>query len=156
MEVAVPTHYSGDPSEVLALDTLIKLFRAAGTVGSRLYGPLQKQHGITETQLGVLEALHHLGPLAQGQLCGKLLTSGSNLTTVVDNLERRGLVRRERDEDDRRVQIVHLTTEGRAVIDEIFPEHARRVAETLGVLTDDEQRTLGALCRKLGTASAGR
>jgi MarR family transcriptional regulator, 2-MHQ and catechol-resistance regulon repressor len=152
----VPTRFQGDASEVLALDTLIKLLRATSTIGARLYVPLQRDHGITEGQLGVLEALLHLGPMTQTQLCGKLLTSGSNLTTVLDNLERRGWVRRERDTADRRVQNVHLTNEGRSLIEEVFPGHARRVAELFAALDEDEQRQLGDLCRKLGRSVAER
>ena len=136
----------------MALDTFVKLVRATDTVTGRLYGPMQREHGITESQLGVLEALYHLGPMAQTQLCGKILKSGSNLTTVVDNLERRGWVRRERDSDDRRVQIVHLTAAGKRAIEHAFPDHVSRVAELLCRLTREEQKELGRLCRKLGLA----
>ena len=151
----MPTHYKVSPRDVLALDTFIKLMRASGSVASRLYTPVQRDHGMTESQLGVLEALMHLGPMPQTALCGKLLKSGSNLTTVVDNLERRGWVRRVRDAADRRVQMVHLTAAGRKAIDTAFPAHVERVAECLGSLTRDEQRELGRLCRKLGHAAAG-
>ena len=150
----MPTHYKGSARDVVALDTFVKLVRAADTVTGRLYGPMQREHGITESQLGVLEALYHLGPMAQTQLCGKILKSGSNLTTVVDNLERRGLVRRERDGADRRVQVVHLTAAGKRAIEQAFPGHVERVAEMLGRLTRDEQKQLGRLCRKLGLACA--
>lgn len=146
----MPTHYKGPQRDVVALDTFVKLIRAADTVTGRLYGPLQREHGITESQLGVLEALYHLGPMAQTQLCGKILKSGSNLTTVVDNLERRGWVRRERDSADRRVQVVHLTAAGKRTIEHAFPDHVSRVAELLCTLTRDEQKQLGRLCRKLG------
>lgn len=150
----MPTKFEGPQNQTLALDTLIKLFRASGSVASRLYGPLQRDHGLTESQLGVLEALRFLGPMPQGQLCAKILKSGSNLTTVVDNLERHRLVRRERDADDRRVQIVYLTPEGEALLDEVFPGHVARVTALLGALTAEEQRTLARLCRKLGKAAA--
>ena len=148
------THYRGAPREILALDTFIKLVRATSTVNARLHGPMLAEHGLTASQLGVLETLLHLGPMPQTRLCGKLLMSGSNLTTVVDNLERQGWVRRERDAHDRRVQNVHLTAEGRRRIEDVFPTHAARITETLGVLTRDEQRELGRLCKKLGLGVA--
>jgi MarR family 2-MHQ and catechol resistance regulon transcriptional repressor len=69
---------------------------------------------------------------------------------VVDNLERRGLVRRVRGTEDRRYVTVHLTEEGDRVIREAFPEHAARVADEMSRLTPEEQETLGRLCRKLG------
>ena len=92
----MPTHYRGRPEDTRALDTWIKLTRAVDSFGARLAG-----HGtcsnVTISQFGVLEALHHLGPLRQGEISAKLLRSGGNITLVVDNLEVRGLVRRERD-----------------------------------------------------------
>ena len=52
--------------------------------------------GLTPTQLGVLEAILHKGPLTQRELGRKVLTSAGNMTDVVDKLEARGLVRRTR------------------------------------------------------------
>ena len=146
----MPTRYKGTPNEVLALNTLIKLNRSVNSLQAHLIPLIHKDFGITESQFAVLEALHHLGPLSQGQLCQKILRSGSNVTTVVDNLERDGLVRRDRDEDDRRVQIVTLTDKGRDVIAEAFPAHVARVADVMSSLTPAEQEELGRICRKLG------
>jgi MarR family 2-MHQ and catechol resistance regulon transcriptional repressor len=69
---------------------------------------------------------------------------------VIDNLEKNGLVRRERNEADRRFFIVHLTDKGYSLINNIFPPHAAVIAKYLGVLTAAEQDTLGRLCKKLG------
>lgn len=149
----MPTHHKGDANEVLALTTFIKLSRSISAVQGRLLPPLQREFGLTESQLAVLEALYHLGPLHQSQLCQKILRSGSNVTTVVDNLERDGMVRRERGEDDRRVQVVHLTEKGRTTIQQAFPVHAARVTQCFKGLTAEEQAELGRLCRKLGTAN---
>ena len=149
------THYRGSPAQIQALGTFIKLMRAASTLSARLNGPMRRDHGLSESQLGVLEVLLHLGPMPQTRLCGKLLISGSNLTTVLDTLERRHWVRRTRDPEDRRVQVVDLTAQGRAVIRRAFPRHAENVTALLGALSRDEQQRLGALCRKLGLAAAG-
>lgn len=151
----MPSRYKGTTDEVLALNTLIKLNRSVNSLQAYLTPLIQKQFGITESQFAVLEALHHLGPLSQGQLCQKILRSGSNVTTVVDNLERNALVRRDRDEDDRRVQIVTLTEQGRQVIVAAFPEHVARVRDLLGVLTEAEQKELGRICVKLGKSVPG-
>ena len=148
----MPTHYRGKASEVLALNTFIKLARSLNAVQAQIIPPLQKDYGITESQFAVLEVLHHLGPLSQGQLCHKILRSGSNVTTVVDNLERDKLVKRARDEADRRVQIVQLTERGRALVIAVLPVHVARITELMSKITGDEQRELGRICRKLGTA----
>ena len=149
----MPTRYSGTPDEVLALDTIIKLTRSLNSVQAGLTPHLHRDFGLTESQFGVLEALLHVGPMSLGQLCQKILRSGSNVTTVVDNLERDGLVTRVRDEADRRVQIAQLTEKGRALIETAFPAHVARVTALMAALTPDEQRELGRICRKLGSAA---
>ena len=145
----MPTHYHGTPEEIRALDTWIKLTRAVDSFGARLAG-----HGtcsdVTVSQFGVLEALHHLGPLRQGEISAKLLRSGGNITLVVDNLEARGLVQRTREASDRRVVTVSLTEAGEALIAELFRSTSVRLSKRCSVLTADEQETLGRLCRKLG------
>jgi MarR family transcriptional regulator, 2-MHQ and catechol-resistance regulon repressor len=151
----MPTHYKGTAEEVLALDTLIKLNRSANAVQARLGPHLQKDFGLTESQFAILEVLYHLGPLNQGELCRKILRSGSNVTTVVDNLERDGLVRRVRDEADRRIQVVHITEQGRTLLERCLPLHVGRVVGLMSALEPDEQRELGRLCRKLGRAAGG-
>ncbi|HWA58604.1 MAG TPA: MarR family transcriptional regulator [Gemmatimonadales bacterium] len=148
------TRASRDPATVLALSTFVKLRRSVNGLTARLNPPLARDHRLTETQFGVLEALHHLGPMPQARLCEKLLVSGSNLTTVIDNLERGGLVRRAPNPDDRRAWLVQLSDAGRALIARAFPEHAARVRALLGGLTQAEQRDLARLCRKLGLALA--
>lgn len=145
--------HRGPEEERTALDAWVKLARAASTVGARAHGRVARERGLTETQFAVLEALYHCGAMTHTQLSGRILMSGSNVTTVVDNLERKGWVCRERDERDRRVAVVGLTAEGRALIEEIFPEHARGVAEIFAVLSAEEQRELARLCRKLGCSA---
>ena len=142
------------PQTQQALATYVKLARAADTVTACAHAHLGG-HNLTISQFGVLEALLHKGPLCQRALAQKLLKSGGNMTTVVDNLEKRGLVRRQRGEADRRFSTVHLTDEGRELIERIFPAHAQGIAELFSVLTPEEQTQLGNLCRKLGHACAG-
>jgi MarR family 2-MHQ and catechol resistance regulon transcriptional repressor len=98
----------------------------------------------------VLEALYHLGPLSQKDIGQKILRSSGNITMVIDNLEKRGLVMRKRDKSDRRVFIVHLTDEGNKLISKVFPPHATKISDEMSVLSATEQKTLGGLCKKLG------
>jgi MarR family 2-MHQ and catechol resistance regulon transcriptional repressor len=145
----MPTHYKGDPAEILALDTVIKLERAASSLIVRLQR-LFAEWNLTDSQFGVLETLFHLGPMCQSELASKQLNTPGNMTMVVDNLEKRGLVHRERSIRDRRFISVDLTAEGHQLIARIFPIHARQLAEAFGVLSSSEQEELGRLCRKLG------
>jgi len=144
------TKFPGSETEVHALDAYIKLTRAASTVLDRTNAHLAT-YGITTSQFGVLEALHHLGTLSQIEVSRKLLLSTANITTVMQNLEKSGLIRRERDSADQRVVRVSITDLGRALVEKILPAHVAGIVADFSILTPDEQETLAALCRKLGT-----
>ena len=141
--------YEGGKEESRALKTYVKLMRAAESVTARTHRHLSST-GLTISQFAVLEALYHSGPLSQKEIGQKILRSSGNITMVIDNLEKTGLVRRERNEADRRFFIVHLTAKGDNLINKIFPPHAAVIAKDLGVLTAAEQNALGSLCKKLG------
>jgi MarR family 2-MHQ and catechol resistance regulon transcriptional repressor len=145
----MPTKYKGKPQEILALNTFIKLTRATDALLGRLNqrGTLGK---LTSSQFGVLEALYHLGPLCQTELSNKILRSTGNMTMVIDNLEKRNLVRRERHSEDRRMVRVSLTETGQELIAQVFPRQLEAIVEEINVLTPQEQEVLSELCRKLG------
>jgi MarR family 2-MHQ and catechol resistance regulon transcriptional repressor len=145
----MPTHYKGTKAEILALDALIKLTRAAESLELRLNRSGTRQN-LTVTQFGVLEALYHLGPMTLCEVGRKVLKSNGNITLVVDNLEKLGLVRRERSLEDRRVVNLTITSPGRELIEKIIPEHVAAVVSEMSVLTPEEQVTLAYLSKKLG------
>ena len=145
----MPTHYDGKPDEILALDTYIKLNRATDSFEDRLH-ERSSMGGLTPSQFSVLEALLHLGSMCQGELSRKLLRSTGNMTLVIDNLEKRGLVRRERSSEDRRMITIVLTPTGKERIEQVFPQHASIITDEMSVLSPAEQVELGRLCRKLG------
>lgn len=147
--------YRGTREEARALDAFVKLLRCTNSVRSHAERHLRELR-LTENQLGVLEALFHLGPLPQHRLGEKLLTSRANITLIADQLADKGLVQRRRDERDRRQMVLSLTARGRRFIERVFPGHARRIAEAFSVLDATEQAGLAALCRKLGLAVDGR
>lgn len=145
----MPTRYAGSPEERAALDAYIKLWRAAHAVEVTANRHLAG-HGLTISQFGVIEALYHLGPLSQRQLADKILRSSGNLTMVIDNLERDGLVRRERNPQDRRVVNVFLTPQGEALVTRVLPDHVRGIRDVFAGLTPQELGQLAALTRRLG------
>jgi MarR family transcriptional regulator, 2-MHQ and catechol-resistance regulon repressor len=149
----MPTHYRGSSDEVRALNAYIKLVRAAESLIGRMSQKLADD-GLTISQFGALEALHHLGPMSQRRLGEKLLKSSGNITMVVDNLQKRGLVERRRDSQDRRVVTVLLTDAGQKLIAEIFPQHLGAIMAEIGVLDAGEQDELSRLCRRIGLSES--
>lgn len=145
----VKTKYKGSKNEARALNAYVKLMRASESVTARIHRHVTDA-GLTVTQFGVLESLYSLGPLSQREIAGKILKSSGNITLVIDNLEKRGLVKRERSKEDRRSYAVDLTAAGRKMIGTIFPRHAAKVVEEMKALTGAEQEELSRLCRKVG------
>jgi MarR family transcriptional regulator, organic hydroperoxide resistance regulator len=76
------------------------------------------EFGLTPSQAN---ALHNLGePRSQRELAATLKFDASNVTDIADRLEERGLVTRQIDPNDRRVRLLALTPEGKAVRSELF------------------------------------
>ncbi|TYK43031.1 MarR family winged helix-turn-helix transcriptional regulator [Actinomadura decatromicini] len=119
------------------------LVRGAFLVNA-VYAESAREHGITSQQ-GVLLCVLMAQPRGMGELGGMLGLAKSSLTGLVDRTERLGLVRREPDPADMRAVRVALTAEGRALIDDFYPETCRRVEKLAAGLGDDERATLAAL-----------
>ncbi|MER5346428.1 MarR family transcriptional regulator [Streptomyces mirabilis] len=147
----MPTHFDGSAREKRSLDLFIKLIRAAASVETRTSGPLTTV-GLTSSQFGALETLYFLGPLPAGRLAEKHLKSPNNFTVVISNLEKRGLVSREKAPHDRRVVMIELTDAGRAEVERTMPAYVQTIVDNLEVLTAREQEQLGELLRKVGRA----
>lgn len=143
------TKYQGDKEDQLTLNAFIKLLRATESINSRLNKHLAEAD-LTVSQFGVLEAVHHLGPLNQKTLGEKLLKSGGNITLVIDNLEKCGFVERQRDPSDRRAMLIHLTEKGGDFITAFFPKHLAYIREEFKPLTRTEKKELANICKKLG------
>ncbi len=141
--------FKGTPAQERALNAYVKLERAASTAFAYARVGLEEE-GLTLSQFAVLEALYHVGPQTLGELARRILTSSGNLTLVIDNLRKRGLVRREQQGRDKRFVVAAITPDGAKLIKRIFPGHACRITEIMGRLKPEEQEKLGDLCRKLG------
>lgn len=75
---------------------------------------LVKQSGLTAPQLVVIQALRREGEMSSGAIARAISLSQATVTTIVERLERAGLVRRRKSDADRRMVLVGLTPEGRA------------------------------------------
>jgi MarR family 2-MHQ and catechol resistance regulon transcriptional repressor len=142
--------YKGSKKEELALEAFVKLMRCSNTISSEINNYLAKNK-LTMSQFGVLEALYHIGPMYQRDLAEKILKTTGNITTVIDNLEKRKLVERQREMKDRRYFKIVLTSSGKRLTKKVFPDYAAQVEKSITRLTMAEQKDLARLCKKLGT-----
>lgn len=132
-----------------ALNLHIALTRASQWVNAHTEKDI-RSFGLTRTEFGVLELLYHKGPQPIQQIGGKVLMSSGNITYVVDKLEKRGFVRRNASQEDRRLIYAEITEEGTAFVQEVFPKHAEVIAEVLSGLSKEERRVAAELLKKLG------
>lgn len=112
-------------------------------------------HGLSLAEFAILEALYHRGRMMLGDIQRRILVSSGGITFLVDRLAEKQLVVRQECPEDRRAKYVALTREGTRLIRELFPEHARTLAEAMKGLTTDEQREAARLLRTLGLSAAG-
>ena len=106
------------------------------------------------SDFAVLEALLNKGPLPVNVIGRKVLLTSGSITTAIDRLEKKGLVERRADAEDKRARIVHLTREGRRLIRKAFADHAADMERLSSVLEPDERATMIRLLKKIGLQAA--
>ena len=136
------------PNSDLSVAAYVRLVRTAETLHAEVSRGLQAE-GLTASQFSTMKALMLQGPLAQRDIAKYLLKTGGNVTVVVDNLERVGLVTRIRDTEDRRVIYVKLTAEGEATFHRVYPAHKERIHAAVAALSELDCERLLALLDKL-------
>jgi MarR family 2-MHQ and catechol resistance regulon transcriptional repressor len=135
-----------------ALDAYVHLLRAASILAARV-ARRASPHGLPPSRIAALCALQKEAPMCPRDIACRLGQTRGNVTMILDDLERRGLVERRREGINRRFRAVHLTPRGRKLIAALRPRHARAVAAELGALAPRELRALARLCAKLDAGS---
>jgi MarR family transcriptional regulator, 2-MHQ and catechol-resistance regulon repressor len=102
----------------------------------------------------VLEVLLHRGPLPVNIIGQKVLLTSGSMTTSVDRLEHRGLVLRQTDPFDGRVTLVHLTKEGRKLIEKAFSRHAAGMEQLVADWGEEERRQFIESLKRIGFKAA--
>ncbi len=117
---------------------------------------LFRRHGLTAAQYNVLNLLAtEVGGLSQRQLGDLLVVDRSNVTGLVDRLEKAGWVRREDDPRDRRIYRVSLTPLGRRLWGKIAPDYGRVVRLVSAKVGDQDARTALGTLRALQAGAVG-
>ena len=131
----------------LDLSTLIVFTRAEHTI-HRIEYKIIKQSGLTIAQFAVLEALYNKGDLKICEIIERILTTSGNITVVIKNLEKDGLIKKKPDPNDKRSCIISLTEEGKKIIENILPDHIKNIKGIFEILTDEEKNTLKTILKK--------
>src|SRR4051794_32745657 len=90
-------------------------------------------------ELRLVEHIGDSGPRIMRELASFLLLAVNSVTSIVDNLEKKRIVRRQRSEEDRRVVRVELTDHGRRAYAAAVDQKTRFLRAMLGELNEEEQ-----------------
>lgn len=119
---------------------------------SRRVEATYRKHGLNPANWDLLLTLRRSAPaegLTPGELTELTAVSGPSMTNRVDKLVDKGLVERNVSVHDRRSWRVRLTGRGRALVDELLPQHVENEARVLSALSAPEVRELERIALKL-------
>lgn len=107
--------------------------------------------GITGAQYNVLRILKGVHPEghARCEIASRMIERASDITRIIDRLEKQGLVVRDRTSEDRRMSITRITDKGIEVVNKLKPLIEIEHTENTKGLTDEECRQLSILLEKL-------
>jgi len=107
-------------------------------------------HGVRLAHHDILANIYRFAGLTQNELAGRLLVGRSNLSMLLPELEKRGLIERYGDDADRRVRRLRLTPEGLRLTETTLAVQARAIEDMMTILSDEECNALGDYMRRLG------
>ena len=137
-----------DPSAKHVSGRIIRLAALFQAAYVRAFAPL----GLNDGDYGVLATLRRAGKphrLTPTELARHQMMTSGGMTAAIDRLERKGLVARLPNPNDRRGSLIELTGPGRKVVDRAMELHTEAESHLIEVLSATERRTLEQLLRKL-------
>ncbi|MDO4265591.1 MAG: MarR family transcriptional regulator [Eubacteriales bacterium] len=130
-----------------ALHAMIVFHKAERVILSK-ESEILRAHQLTPPQFAVLETLYSRGSLRVCELISKLLATSGNMTVILRNMERDGLIQKTPDSDDRRSFRISLTDAGRKKVEAVLPPHIANVASIFSGFTEKELSLLSRLLKK--------
>ncbi|WP_430612659.1 MarR family winged helix-turn-helix transcriptional regulator [Enterococcus sp. DIV0876] len=131
-----------------ALSAYIGLLRTANQLEQMAKKDV-RCYGLNITEFSVMELLYHRGTQATQAIKEKILIASSSTTYVIDQLEKKGYVKRQQSDQDQRISLVSLTEPGRKLIEDIFPTHAQQIDQRFGEISMEELANLKTILRKI-------
>jgi DNA-binding MarR family transcriptional regulator len=137
-------------ADALATECFLNVLRASEQMWDELTRRLKVDYDLSASAANIMAIIDGAGePLTPGVIAERAIIAAASTTSVLDTLERRGLVRRSPHPTDRRKVHVDLTASGRAAIDRILPGIHRLEKQVMGTLDEEEQRILLHLVAKV-------
>ena len=130
------------PFKDLLHEALLNIVRTADVL-SQAGDVLFRKHDLTEAQFNVIFSLKYSGrKVTQSMLGRRLVVTRASITSVLDKLEAKGLVRRVEVPGNRRTNHVELTDKGKALIDDVEPKYRAVIHEVMSALDEPQVKQL--------------
>lgn len=130
-----------------AMHAHIVLKKAERLIHSNL-GKNIRKHKLTDSQFSVIDVLYSKGEMRICHLMNKVLATAGNMTVVIKNMERDGLIYRKKDAEDKRAFLVGITEKGSKLFEEILPGHRQEIEDVFSVLNQEEKSQLISILKK--------
>jgi len=132
-----------------AMAVMSNLFRAASAVRNHFERNVLAESGLSWTAFVVLWVTWIWEPAETRDIASEAGISKATLTGVLSTLEKLELVRRERSANDGRLVLVKLTTQGKALMETLFPAFNRQEIEVVSPVADEKRGELADMLRAI-------
>ncbi len=140
-----------DPDIIVPEESLIYGLACTFSLAEKQIESCLKQYKLSIPKFNALMIIKHQGGeagISQAEISKKLIVTASNITKLLDRLEKDELIKRFPDPDDRRVNIIKVTEKASLLIEEVWSIYIEKVKEVSAVFNSDEQVQLGQLFKK--------
>ena len=140
------------PVALLAHEALLNTYYTASRLRKQA-GEFLRPFGLTDVQFNLMMLLQHqsgrMDGLTQAQISDMMLVNRANITSLVDRMEKAGLVVRSSMPDDRRYNLIKLTDKGKQLIERIEPLYKNEVERIMAALVKADQKRLILMLEKI-------
>ncbi len=139
------------PIALFGHEALLNIYYTASQLRKKASDFLQPL-GLTDVQFNLMMLLQHQGNaegLNQAQLSKMMLVNRANITSLIDRMEKAGLVARSSSPTDRRYNIIKLTNYGTKLLARIEPLYIKEVKKIMAPLKDVQQKSMIAMLEKV-------
>ncbi len=134
--------------DIASVETCLAFLRATADVQTALETHFAR-YGLSMGKFTLLMQLSQVDGLTPSECATRSGVTRATITGLLDGLERDGLVERQSDASDRRMLRVHLTDQGRTLLERMLPDHFCRTTGLMAHLTSSEKKTLIKLLEKV-------
>lgn len=141
-----------EPIALRPHEALLNIYYTASCLKKRA-GEFFRRFRLTDVQFNLMMLLRHQsgakGGMSQAHISNMMLVNRANITSLIDRMEKSGLVIRTAAPEDRRYNVVKLTTHGRKLLARVEPLYAKEVKKIMATLREVEQKRLITMLERI-------